>query len=121
GNHFNQSMSIPMEIKLLETSEGLRISRQPIEALKDLRESEHQIEETKIQNNIVSLGGNIQGDLLEINVQFSAINAQEIEFSIKGVEMVYDVMKQTITVDGVQARLPILNNKLDLRIYVDRT
>src|SRR5690606_28188307 len=95
GNHFNQSMSLPMEIKLLDTPEGLRIARQPVEALKDLRKKHQPFEITKIQAQVPYLIPGIKGDLLEIHAQFSAIEAEEIEFSIKGVKIVYDVAKES--------------------------
>lgn len=120
-NHFNQSMSLPMEIKLLETPKGLRIARQPVEALKDLRKKHQPFEIAKIQDQERYSIPGIKSDLLEIHTRFSAIEAEEIEFSIKGVKIVYDVAKERMSVDGVQAKLPILNDQLDLRIYVDKT
>lgn len=121
GNHFNQSMSLPMEIKLRETPEGIRIAREPVEAFKDLRKKHQPFEIAKIQDQVPYSILGIKGNLLEVHTRFSAIEAEEIEFSIKGVKVVYDVAKESITVDGVQAELPILNDQLDLSIYVDRT
>ena len=34
GTSFNQSMSIPMQLKLIETPNGPRLARQPVEELK---------------------------------------------------------------------------------------
>lgn len=121
GNHFNQSMSIPMEIKLLETSEGLRIAREPIEELKDLRDERHPIVQSIVdEKNPYQLLG-VKSNLLEINMQLSSLEAEEIEFSIKGIEVIYNVAKQMLSVDGVQAQLPLKDKTLDLTIYVDRT
>lgn len=121
SNHFNQSMSIPMEIKLIETTEGLRLARQPIEELNVLREERHKITKTKVGENQNYKLLELTNDLLEIHLELSSLEAEEIEFSIKGVTLNYNTVKQILKVDGVQAELPLNDKSLNLRIYVDRT
>ncbi|MDG3581103.1 DUF4980 domain-containing protein [Galbibacter pacificus] len=121
GNNFNQSMSIPMEIKLLETSDGLRIARQPVEELKELRKKHHTFEDSEINDGKAFQFKNIKSDLLEIHTKFTSITSNQIELSIKGVKAIYNVKTETLSIDGVDAHLPLTSNQLDLTIYVDRT
>ncbi|WP_161554511.1 DUF4980 domain-containing protein [Sinomicrobium soli] len=121
GNNFNQSMSIPMEIKLLETEEGLKIARQPVEELKKLRKKHHVFENRQLRDGESFLLKKIKDDFLEIHTRFSSITSEQIIFSIKGVDVIYNVKDETLSIDGVDMHLPLTNNQLELTLYVDRT
>src|SRR5699024_7866970 len=97
-------------IKLIETTEGLRLARQPIEELNVLREERHKITKTEVGENQNYKLLELNNDLLEIHLELSSLEAEEIEFSIKGVTLNYNTVKQILKVDGVQAELP-LNDK----------
>ena len=48
-------------------------------------------------------------------------DADTVQFNIRGIELVYDVKEEQLNIDGVDAHLPMMDNKLNLTVYVDRT
>jgi len=121
GMVFNQSMSIPMELKLIKTGDGTRLSRTPVEELHALRKKEHSFVNKKIGGNSTSLLKDLKIDLAEIYVDFELGKAEGMVFDIRGVLVKYDVKKQELSVDGVKAKVPMTGKKLELTMYVDRT
>ena len=63
---------------------------------------------------------NIKAELLEIRTVFEPGKAEMVRFTIRGIDVVYNVEKEELSVDGVRAHLPLFNNQLKLVIYVDR-
>jgi len=50
-----------------------------------------------------------------------AETAKVLKLIVRGLEMKYDVEKQELTIDDVRALVPLIDGKLDLHIFVDRT
>jgi sucrose-6-phosphate hydrolase SacC (GH32 family) len=60
-------------------------------------------------------------ELLEIRTEIEPGNASEIVFNVRDAMILYETAKQEISVDGQRAAVPLLEGKLRLKIYGDRT
>lgn len=118
---FNQSMSIPMEHKLVQTSQGLRLTRMPIKELETLRTKNYNIGKVSLKANGPNPLKDINIELAELHVDIEPGKATEIVLSIRGTAVVYDVTNQQLIIDGVKAPAPLQNGKLSLLVYADRT
>lgn len=120
GMNFNQSMSIPLELHLTKTAQGLRLTRKPVKELETLREKTYAIKPTRLKEGSANPLSAINAELLEIRAEIEPGKAKEITVEIHGLPIVYDVAKQQLQINGVNATAPLVNGKLDLIIYADR-
>lgn len=120
GMNFNQSMSIPLELGLISTAQGLRLTRKPIKELETLREKTYSIKPTRLKEGSANPLSAIQAELVEIRTEIAPGKAQAITLDIHGLPVVYDVAKQQLQINGVNATAPLVNGKLNLIIYADR-
>lgn len=118
---FNQSMSIPMELQLKSTKKGIRLFREPIKELQQLRKEKVSLGRTALlsaaPNHLLDFGS----DLAEIDLVISPEHAGNIQLNIRGLAINYNVHAEELTVDNVRAQLPLKDNKIALRLFVDRT
>src|SRR5690606_4112604 len=77
GANFNQSMSIPMELKLVRTPEGLRLTRTPVDELKSLRDRHYNFADIRVANNGKHVFNEISGELLEIRASLKVDNTTD--------------------------------------------
>jgi sucrose-6-phosphate hydrolase SacC (GH32 family) len=117
---FNQSMSIPMELKLITTPEGIRMTRTPIPELQALRGKPLITGTRTLADATANPLTGVQEQLTEWQVIVEPGKAKELHFNLNGLDVVYDVTAQEISADGVKAKLPLLKGKLQLSLYVDR-
>lgn len=120
GMIFNQSQSIPLEHKLVQTPEGPRLTRMPVKELEMLRNKSYKIGKVSLKDNAANPLNNINAELVEMRMQIEPRKAQEVTLTVRGVPVVYDVAKQELKVDGVTAPAPLQNGKLDLIVFADR-
>jgi sucrose-6-phosphate hydrolase SacC (GH32 family) len=132
GMPFEQQMNFPTEITLRNTREGLRVFRSPIKEIENLYE-----EEMSWDNVILKKGDNLfdtlKGELFDMNIEINCENSSSFEIGIRGATIFYDVKEEMIKLTGSsvennssitnlgEASLSPINNKLKLRILVDRT
>jgi len=121
GMPFNQSMTLPMELKLTQTDNGPRLIFEPVKELASLRMKSHKIDISSLKPGDRKPLENINTELVEIRVDFEPGDAKEIIFNVRDVMIVYDVTKQELSVAGHRASAPLRNNKQNLIIYCDRT
>lgn len=113
GMTFNQSQSIPMELKLVKTKDGLRLARFPVKELESLRTKTHDLSTSYTP---VELPVNE----CELRLSISPRKSAKIEISIHGKSIIYDADKQELSCDGVKANVPLVKGKLNLVIFADR-
>ncbi|GAA4807143.1 hypothetical protein GCM10023231_40410 [Olivibacter ginsenosidimutans] len=122
GSKFNQSMSIPLELKLVQTPKGPRLSRTPIKELNNLRENHQNVSAVNLKNGQLFTAKGADAEALEIRTTLTPSNASSIHITVRGVDIFYNVAEQELSVDGVSARAELSDKgKLDLILYVDRT
>ncbi len=117
---FNQQMSFPCEITLRTTPNGIRMFRQPVKELENIRQRNHEYynQELYNQDEIVP---DIYGDLLEINAEVKLGSAKDFGFVIRGERINYNVANKEISFLGKSAKLEPIDNKLKFQILVDRS
>jgi sucrose-6-phosphate hydrolase SacC (GH32 family) len=120
GMPFNQSMSIPFELKLEQTPEGPRLARVPVKELKSLRRHTQNFGTVTIGPNAVKSLGNVRSGLVEVRAEFKPNDASAVAFNVRGATIVYDAKNQQIVVNGQHAPAPMKNGKVDVCIYCDR-
>lgn len=120
GMSFNQSMSIPMELKLVRTAKGIRLSRTPVKELESLRAATYPVSARKLKEGDANPLAKIQAGPVEIRTAIEPGKAKEVVLDIHGLAVTYDVAKQELVIDGVRAPAPLTKGRLDLIIYADR-
>lgn len=120
GMPFNQAMTLPLELNLVSTAAGPRLTWQPARELQQLRaKTVHG--PTRLQAGGPIALGDITSDLLEVRAEFDVMADTEVRFDVRGVPVRYDAARQELTVNGHRAPAPLLNGKQRLTIYADRT
>lgn len=118
---FNQSMSLPLELRLVSTQDGPRLTWTPVKELESLRARSHTLGPLTLgerdSNPLAALGA----ELLEIRAEFEPGEASEIVFQMRGVPIVFDARKQELSVNGHHAPAPLRAGRQSLTIFADRT
>jgi sucrose-6-phosphate hydrolase SacC (GH32 family) len=119
GMPFNQAMSLPMELGLVSTPGGPRLTRRPIAELEGLR------------RRSVRAGGSALGpgdpnplegagwDLVEIRAAFEADPGATVAFTVRGISVVVDPGRGEIRVGGHCAPAPARGGRQELVIFAD--
>lgn len=118
---FNQSMSIPLEHKLVQTPEGIRLTRMPVKELESLRSKTYKLGKLSVKENGSNPLKDINIELAELQITFEPGKAQEVVLDIRGVPIFYNAASKELIVDGVKAPVSLINGKLSLIVYADRT
>ena len=121
GMSFNQSMTIPLELKLISTGDGPRLTWTPVRELETLRSKSHHFESMKLEPQAANPLDAIRAELVEIRVEFEPGDATEIVFNVRDVMVVYLPKTQQLRVDDRLVAAPLRDGKQRLTIYCDRT
>ena len=111
GMSFNQLQTLPSELTLRITPDGLRLRREPVKELEALRDGPNQADSL----------ANFRAELIELRAEFDPGQAKTFEFNLRGAKIAYDPNKQEITINGHRAPAPLVNGKQKLTVFVDRT
>jgi fructan beta-fructosidase len=117
---FNQSMSIPLEHKLVQTPEGIRLTRMPVKELEGLRSKTYKLNKFSLKENSNNPLKDINVELAELHITFEPGKAKEIVLNVRGVPVVYNAASKELIVDGVKAPVSLIDGKLNLIVYIDR-
>lgn len=118
---FNQSMTVPLELKLLGTAEGPRLTFTPVNELKALRTRTHTFPGTDLVPGREHPLSEVRAELVEIRAEFEPGDATEIRFNVRGATVVYETKTQELVVNGHRAPAPCRDGRQRLVLYGDRT
>ncbi|OGV63102.1 MAG: hypothetical protein A2283_15020 [Lentisphaerae bacterium RIFOXYA12_FULL_48_11] len=118
---FNQAMTIPLELKLRNTADGIRMTWTPVKELEKLRAKSHSVNPLTMKAGDANPLAAVKGELLEIRAGFEPGDAEEIIIKARGATITYDVKKQEMSVNGQKAPAQLIGGKQQIVIYVDRT
>jgi sucrose-6-phosphate hydrolase SacC (GH32 family) len=121
GMPFNQSMTIPLELRLTQTDDGPRMTYAPAKELEALRAETHRFGPMSIRRGDKNPLDSIRAELVEVHAEFEPVDASEVVFNIRDVMVIYDPQKQELSVAGHRAHAPLSNGKQRLTIFCDRT
>jgi sucrose-6-phosphate hydrolase SacC (GH32 family)/predicted alpha-1,6-mannanase (GH76 family) len=121
GMPFNQCLSLPLDLKLISTPDGVRLTRLPVSELTQLRGKNFEAGALALKPGDENPLAKTHGELLELRAEFEPGADSEINFSVRGISISYDARKQELIVNGHRAPAPLRDGKQRLIIYVDRT
>ena len=121
GMPFNQSMTIPSELKLISTANGPRLTWTPVKELESLRVKSHRLEAIALKPESANPLTDLTAELVELRAEFEPGDASELVFKVRGATIVYDVKKQELAVNELRAPAPLLGGKQNLTLFCDRT
>ena len=120
GMPFNQSMTIPLEVKLITTAEGPRQTWTPVRELESLRAKSHRLGSLTLQPGQANPLDKVRAELMELRAEFEPGATNVVNFNVRGVLVSYDAARQELTVNGLRAPAPLRNGKQRLTIFCDR-
>lgn len=123
GMPFCNSMSLPLELSLRTTDDGIRLFFEPVKEIEALY--------TESQNHIINSPGELtviedtSMQPLDLIFELQENQAKGIEIEINGVKIYYDKNKQKLICyvsdsKKIEAPLKGVNGEINLRIIVDR-
>lgn len=120
GMNFTQSMTLPVSLGLKSTPNGIRLTRTPIDELKNLRNIDYNFGAIILKQNDANPLANISQELLEIQAQFNTTETTIVSFNVRGLEISYNANTEILKVGTVEMNAPKFQSVVDLAIYVDR-
>lgn len=117
---FNQQMSFPCELGLLETAEGFLLTRTPIREIETLWDKSISWQNILLEQDEFSFPV-YPSSLLDLELEIIAEQSSKVTIDVNGISIHWDILKNTLGVLDCYASLPPKNHKLDLRILIDRT
>jgi len=119
GMPFNQAMSVPLELTLVSTAEGPRMTWRPVKELQALRKTSGQAGPTALAAG-GELRSDVTGELLEVQFEFTPGDAPTVELEVRGVKIEYDVAQQELVINKHRAAAPLCGGKQRITVLADR-
>jgi sucrose-6-phosphate hydrolase SacC (GH32 family) len=121
GMAFNQAMSVPLDLRLLTTPEGPRLSMTPVSEIETLRTDSKTLDAFDLKPGDDPLAGTT-GALFDVRLEFEPGDAETIALDVRGVSIVYDAKRQELVVNGDhRAPAPLRDGRQRLTVLADRT
>jgi fructan beta-fructosidase len=122
GMPFNQQMTIPVELTLRLTEGGVRMFAEPVGELASLRGRSVVLQDVALGPGVKPLDG-VHGETFDVQVEFDLGNdasAKQFGLTLRGVSIEFDRDKRIVTCGEVSAPLNEANQRIRLRVLVDR-
>jgi sucrose-6-phosphate hydrolase SacC (GH32 family) len=120
GMPFNQQMTIPRELTLRTTEDGIRLLSQPAREIEKLRDCGVAMTDTPLTPE-TELAPKCDGELFDIEIELEPGSAQAIELNVRGEAIRYDATKGTLSCKGKSVEVAAGDGPIALRVLVDRT
>jgi len=128
GMPFNQQFTVPRNLTLRTTPEGIRLFMEPVSEIESLRTGRTINFSGSLKGTTSPLKVNgLVGDMLDIGMVFSlkmtgqADTTHVMNIEIFGQKISYNAGTDTISLAGIKAPLRMKNNELKIRLILDRT
>jgi len=117
---WSKQQCFPCELILKTINGEIRLCRNPIIGIKQLRYESHfwENETVKPYDNPLA---NLDGDVFEIIAEIDLDKATEFGFNIRGEKLVYTVKDHLLTFMGNESKLVPVDHKIKLRLIIDRS
>jgi len=116
---FTQLMSFPMKLSLRMTSDGVRLCREPVDAIRSLRIRTYDIPAGELASS--ALLTELTGEAWDIEAVIRVGTANAIVLSISGEEYVYQTSLRMLSGPKGAMPIPLNDERLCLRVLVDRS
>ena len=117
---FNQQMSIPVELRLRTTQNGVRLQRNPIREIEMLyakTESFHNIDVLKNRPFVPES----RHDCFDVRIEFEPDGMDRFGIVVQGHTVEYCPIEQEINCLGRVAQIRSVDHRIALRLVIDRT
>jgi hypothetical protein len=121
GMPFNQSMSLPLELGLKQTADGPRLTFAPAREVENLRGKSHSLASSSLAPGGANPLAGVTAELVELRAEIEPGTAEEVVFTVRGATIAYDVKQQELVVNGLRAAAPLIDGRLRLTVFCDRT
>lgn len=121
GMPFNQSMTIPLELRLTATPEGPRLTFSPVRELAALRAKSHKVKPFTLSPESPNPLAKIKGELMELRTEFEPGADSDVVIQVRGATVAYHASTQELVVNDLRVPAPLRDGKQRLIIYCDRT
>ena len=121
GMPFNQSMTVPHELRLVATPDGLRLTRTPVKELESLRKSTRKVERRVLMPGDANPLAEYKAELLELRADFQPAENAQVKLQLRGVPIIYDARQQQLSVAGHKVDAKLVDGRMNLVAYLDRT
>jgi fructan beta-fructosidase len=119
GMPFNQQMTIPCELSLRTTPDGVRLFALPVKEVDTLHGKKHAWKDVELPVKDDPLT-KVRGELFDIRATLVPGTAEAVGLVVRGVQVSWDAKKQILTCKGVNAPLKPVAGVVRLRVLVDR-
>jgi len=120
GMPFNQSMTVPLELKLISTADGPRMTWTPVKELDSLRVKSHRFGTMTLTPASANPLADLKAELVELQAEFEPGDASEVAFTVRGAAIVFYAEKQELAVNNLRAPAPLRDGTQRLTILCDR-
>jgi fructan beta-fructosidase len=117
---FNQQYTVPRELTLRTTPQGIRLFMEPVQELESLRGELKEFRNIIVNPHQETLIP-FEEEFFDTEIILDAGEADKLVMDVVGQRIEYNVAEQQITLEKIHAPLVLRNGKLKLRIIVDRT
>ncbi len=121
GMPFSQCLSLPQELGLVNTPEGVRLTHAPVKELNGLRELTRAFGPADLAAGGANPLAGFEAELVELRLACEVSADAVINLSLRGVPLRYNAAKQELTLARHTSPWPAKDGKLGLIIYLDRT
>ncbi len=121
GMPFNQGMTLPQELRLAVTPEGVRLTHRPVKELNTLRKRTQAFGPVDLAVETANPLAAFEAELVELRVACEVSADAVVCFDLRGVPIRYDAAKQELAIAKHTTPWPVKDGKLGLIVYVDRT
>jgi sucrose-6-phosphate hydrolase SacC (GH32 family) len=116
---FNQQMTIPCELTLRKTDQGVRMCAAPVAELNALRKQDHAFSDVVLKPN-ENLFAGLTGDSLMIRLDAEVPSDGAIALNVRGLPIRFDGAKRELACRDLVAPLAPEEGRVRLEILVDR-
>lgn len=120
GTAFNQQMSVPCELRLLSTPQGLRLARRPVAELDLLHSKSAGLWRDAALAPAAESSIRMDGNVFDIRAEFDLGKAKEVGLIVCGEKVAYDVKSKMLKSLSGAAPLEPVKNRIAIRVLVDR-
>jgi fructan beta-fructosidase len=116
---FTQLMSFPTTLSLRTTADGVRLCREPVEAIKSLRTASYNFPVGPLTQS--ALLTQLKGEAWDIEAVMDVGTVSEVSMSIGDDEYIYHSSSQLLTGPAGATPIPLTEGRVQVRFLVDRT
>ena len=121
GMSFNQCMSLPLELRLVSTKEGPRLTHRPVDEISLLEGKTQKFKVTTLNPGDWDPMAGFQGHIFRLDATVAPSPKSVLTFQVRGIPVTYDTEDQKLTVGTIRVKVPLDDGKLAFTLYRDTT